>query len=124
MPSLHFHFQVEHKGLISYRDPESAPGRGHRTLHVAADMDLTKMFVRAVRDSPSAGVQGLSGVEAHIRANFDVEVEGGVDFGDVLKKASKRALAKSLVTVSSDGKGFKAVNTNVVKKPDGTKQVK
>ena len=37
-------FQVVNKGLTSYRDPGSAPGRGQKTLHItAADMDLTKV---------------------------------------------------------------------------------
>ena len=36
-------FQVCNKGLVSYRDPESAPGRGQKTLHVTSDMDLTKV---------------------------------------------------------------------------------
>ena len=36
--------KVINKGLTSYRDPGSAPGRGQKTLHItAADMDLTKV---------------------------------------------------------------------------------
>ena len=38
-----FIFQVINKGLVSYRDPESAPGRGQKTLNVTRDMDLTKV---------------------------------------------------------------------------------
>ena len=41
-----FFFQVVNKGLTSYRDPGSAPGRGQKTLHItAADMDLTKVLI-------------------------------------------------------------------------------
>ena len=36
-------FQVVNKGLTSYRDPGSAPGRGQKTLHITGDMDLTKV---------------------------------------------------------------------------------
>ena len=35
--------KVVNKGLTSYRDPGSAPGRGQRTLHITDDMDLTKV---------------------------------------------------------------------------------
>ena len=36
--------KVVNKGLTSYRDPGSAPGRGQKTLHIsAADMDLSKV---------------------------------------------------------------------------------
>ena len=35
--------QVVNKGLVSYKDPESGPGRGQKTLHVTGDMDLTKV---------------------------------------------------------------------------------
>jgi len=116
---------------VSYRDPESTPGRGQRTLHVAADMDLTKMFVRAVREGGGTGGGGGSGpdsglraVEAHIRANYDVEVESGVDFVDILRKASRRALAKNLVVATADGRGFRPTSTGSAKKQDGTKQVR
>ena len=43
-------FQIVNKGLVSYRDPDSAPGRGTKTLHVTGDMNLTKMFSKAVRE--------------------------------------------------------------------------
>lgn len=88
--------RVVNKGMVSYRDPESAPGRGQKTLHVnSADMDLTRMFVRAVRETsvaaelPGVPIQppaapGLPGsdadgsdlrtIERHIRGNFAVEV--------------------------------------------------
>ena len=36
--------KVENKGVPSYRDPGSAPGRGQKTLHItASDMDLSKV---------------------------------------------------------------------------------
>ena len=38
-----FYLQVVNKGLTSYKDPESGPGRGQKTLHVTGDMDLTKV---------------------------------------------------------------------------------
>ena len=38
--------KVVNKGLTSYRDPGSAPGRGQRTLHITGDMDLTKVGKR------------------------------------------------------------------------------
>ena len=35
--------KVVNKGQTSYRDPESGPGRGQKTLHVTGDMDLSKV---------------------------------------------------------------------------------
>jgi histone acetyltransferase MYST4 len=69
--------KVCNKGLVSYRDPESAPGRGQKTLHVTNDMDLTKMFCKALRElSETCGIQGstLQTVENHIRSIYSVEV--------------------------------------------------
>ena len=51
--------QVINKGLISYRDPVVAPGRGQKTLHVTRSMDLNKMVIRALRDM-QVGAQGGS----------------------------------------------------------------
>ncbi len=92
--------QVENKGMVSYRDPESAPGRGQKTLHVTSDMDLTKMFVRALKEigaaavaaaglgpdtplkmlPPDAGWARLADVERHIRKSFAVDVSLGQSF--------------------------------------------
>ena len=47
------------KGLVSYRDPESAPGRGQKTLNVTRDMDLTKVRNRP-RSNFTNSVQGVS----------------------------------------------------------------
>ena len=86
--------KVVNKGLVSYRDPGSAPGRGHRTLHVSSrDTDLSKVFSRAVRElhrmalegedddedededrPPAPEVVDLAAVEAHVRAGYAVEV--------------------------------------------------
>ena len=44
-PTFCYSYQVCNKGLVSYRDPESAPGRGQKTLHVTNDMDLTKVSI-------------------------------------------------------------------------------
>ena len=106
--------QVVNKGMVSYRDPESAPGRGQRTLHVTSeDVDLSKLFSRAVRELTSTGEDGpevdLDSVEESIRANYAVEVEPGVDFRSVLLHSSRRAAKRGMVTQveSEDGPGFR-----------------
>ena len=38
--------ETVHKGRTLYRDPDSGPGRGHKTLHVVGDMDLTRVRPR------------------------------------------------------------------------------
>ena len=73
-------------------------------------MDLTKMFVRAVRDAAEAttddGVSLLM-VERQIRANFIVECDPSWDFLEILRNASKKALNKNLVMLCRDGKSFR-----------------
>lgn len=73
--------KVVNKGLVSYRDPESGPGRGQKTLHINSyDHDLTKLFVRAVRDLVGSNNEknpdgiSLRAVERQIRNTFAVEV--------------------------------------------------
>ena len=53
--------QVVNKGMVSFRDPDCAPGRGTKTLKVTRDCDLTKVFVRVVREAGPSGVAPSSG---------------------------------------------------------------
>jgi hypothetical protein len=69
-------FQVINKGLVSYRDPESAPGRGQKTLNVTRDMDLTKLFVKCLRELSDAEGSTLARVENRIRNLYVVQVSG------------------------------------------------
>ena len=78
---LFFLLQHVNKGMTSYRDPVSGPGRGQKTLHVTGEMDLTKLFVRTLRElgDPGAGPgespgSSLQAVDRQIRTNFVVEV--------------------------------------------------
>ena len=62
------------KGLVSYRDPESAPGRGQKTLNVTRDMDLTKMFVKCLRELADPKGSTLTRIEGRIRNMYIVQV--------------------------------------------------
>jgi hypothetical protein len=91
--------KVINKGLTSYRDPGSAPGRGQKTLHItAADMDLTKMFVRALREMANPLGSSIQNVERHIRKVYSVKVDQDYMLEDLLRTASRKAVSKSMST--------------------------
>ena len=75
-----FLLQIVNKGLVSYRDPDSAPGRGQKTLHVTGDMNLTKMFSKAVRELSDPQGSTVIDVDNHIRGIYSVDVPPGLDF--------------------------------------------
>ena len=65
---------------MSYRDPDSAPGRGQKTLHVTGDMNLTKMFSKAIRELSNPLGSTVTDVDNHIRTIYTVDVPPGLDF--------------------------------------------
>ncbi|XP_059098251.1 histone acetyltransferase KAT6A-like isoform X2 [Tigriopus californicus] len=112
--------KVVNKGLTSYRDPESAPGRGQKTLHITGDMDLTKLFVKALRDINDPEGSSLYTVENQIRTSYAVEVDTGYELQDYLRNASKKALTKNLISCADgDPTRFVALSSigNTVSKP-------
>jgi hypothetical protein len=65
---------VINKGLVSYRDPESAPGRGQKTLNVTRDMDLTKLIVKCLRELGDSEGATLPRIENRVRNLYVVQV--------------------------------------------------
>merc|ERR1712012_629751 len=106
--------KVVNKGLTSYRDPGSAPGRGQKTLHITGDMDLTKMFVKALREMANPNGSSIQSVERHIRKVYSVEVDTGYMLEDLLRSASRKAVSKNLA--SHDGSFTYFKSTSAFKK--------
>lgn len=104
--------KMVNKGLVSYRDPESSPKGQQRILRVNSDTDLTRVFVRSLRElGDLAAGATLKTIERQVKANFVVEMtESGLDFCDVLRTASKRALSKNMIT-TDDGVSFKSISS-------------
>ncbi|CAB4057345.1 unnamed protein product [Lepeophtheirus salmonis] len=118
--------KVLNKGLISYRDPGSAPGRGQKTLHITGDMDLCKMVLKCMRELEGDAAGGspwipLSRLEAHIREVYAVEESSsGVELGDLLLRGAKRGVSKGALSPSSDYSCFSL--SGKAKKPSATSQ--
>ena len=66
----------ENKGKVTYKDPESGPkGKSKHGLKLGPSVDITKIFVKAVRELGESGGSNLRTVEKYINSCYDVELE-------------------------------------------------
>ena len=65
----------ENKGKISYKDPESAPRGKSSGLKLSPSLDLTKVFVKALRELGEAEGSSLRAVEKFILSAYEIEIE-------------------------------------------------
>lgn len=42
---------------------------------------------------------------------FTFQVDPGIDFQDILRQASKKALSKNMITLTSEGLGFRSISS-------------
>ena len=99
------------------------------SLKLSSDLDLTKVFVRAVRELSEAEGSSIRAVEKFIRASYEIDEQvtkkqlkkafllfllrhipcvQEVDLSELLRLAAKKAVVRGLVTHHEDN-NFKAV---------------
>lgn len=99
--------RFENKGNISYKDPETCKGRVN-ALKLGPDLDLTKVFVRGVRELGEVDGSSIRAVEKFVRSSYEVE-EQDVDLSELLRLAAKKAVMRGLVTHLAENNYYRAV---------------
>ena len=99
---------------MTYKDPDSGPkGKTKHGLKLGLKLgqgvDLTKIFVKAVRELGENGGSNLRTIEKFISNSYDVEGETECDLHDLLRVAAKKSLNRGLVIHNSETSAFKAV---------------
>lgn len=105
--------KVYNKGQSTYKDPRGAP---MRQLNLSKYGDISKVIVKATRELGKREGSSLKAIEKHILLTYDVDIPDDIDFSQVLRISTKRAIALgSLVKIGSN---FKAVEDFPNKKRD------
>lgn len=87
--------KVYNKGQSSYKDPG---GLQSRLLRLSADVDVSRVVAKAVRELGERDGSTLKTIEKHLRQAFQVSVEPDVDVRTLLRAGAKRAVARGLLT--------------------------
>uniref|UniRef100_A0A8D9DZV3 Histone acetyltransferase KAT6B n=1 Tax=Cacopsylla melanoneura TaxID=428564 RepID=A0A8D9DZV3_9HEMI len=99
--------KILNKGDYTYKDPTS---RNVKLLCVSKNTNLLSSLMRAVR---SLNDTSLKSIEQYLLTNYEVEVDGNIDFVEKLKVAAKTGIERGYLVL--DGKQYKAV-----KQPSGS----
>lgn len=94
--------KVFNKGQSSYKDPG---GLQNRTLRIEKGSDLSKVVAKAVRELGERDGSTIKSIEKYIRQSHTVVEGPDVELKNVLRMATKRAVARNLII--QDGKNFK-----------------
>lgn len=97
--------KVYNKGQSSYKDPG---GCQSKTLRIGKGVDLCKIFSRSVRELGERDGSNVKSVEKYLYQTYNVVLEEGVDLKQLLRIASKRAIARGFVT--QHGKVYKSTD--------------
>ncbi|XP_044253768.1 histone acetyltransferase KAT6A isoform X1 [Tribolium madens] len=94
--------KVFNKGQSSYKDPG---GLQNRTLRIEKGTDLSKVVAKAVRELGERDGSTIKSIEKYIRQSHTVVEGPDVELKNVLRMATKRAVARNLIL--QDGKNYK-----------------
>ena len=65
----------ENKGNVSYKDPDSLPRGKHKGLKLSPACDLTKVFVKAVRELGEYDGSTIRSIEKFVASTYEIEFE-------------------------------------------------
>ncbi|KAI5749385.1 hypothetical protein M8J76_006928 [Diaphorina citri] len=108
--------KIWNKGEFTYKDPTS---RNVKLLCVSKNTNLLSSFMRAVRALKETS---LKSIEQYLLTNYEVEVDGNIDFVDKLKAAAKNGIERGYLVL--DGKQYKAVKQHSGSSSDTSRRCK
>ena len=65
----------ENKGNVSYKDPDSLPRGKSKALKLSPASDLTKVFVKAVRELGEIDGSTIRSIEKFVVSSYEIEFE-------------------------------------------------
>jgi histone acetyltransferase MYST4 len=65
----------ENKGNVSYKDPDSLPRGKSKGLKLSPACDLTKVFVKAVRELGEIDGSTIRAIEKFVASSYEIEFE-------------------------------------------------
>jgi len=99
----------ENKGNVSYKDPDSLPRGKSKALKLNPTIDLTKVFVKAVREMGEIDGSTIRSIEKFVVSSYEIEFEQECDVKELLHIAAKKSLSRGLVIHNADNNSFRAV---------------
>ena len=99
----------ENKGNVSYKDPDSLPRGKSKGLKLSPACDLTKVFVKAVRELGEIDGSSIRAIEKFVASSYEIEFEQECELSELLRIAAKKSLSRGLVIHNAENNAFRAV---------------